>query len=716
MEKFIVSARKYRPATFSTLIGQDSIATTLKNSIKRGQLAHAYLFCGPRGVGKTTTARIFAKTINCMNPGPDMEPCGECESCKSFDEGRSYCIHELDAASNNSVDDIRALTEKVMIPPQIGKYSVYIIDEVHMLSTAAFNAFLKTLEEPPAHAIFILATTEKQKIIPTILSRCQVFDFNRISIPDIVKNLKQIAEKEEVTMDGEARHVIAQKADGAMRDALTLFDQVVAFCGNTVKYEEVIKNLNVLDYDYYFRLTDLSLNGDFANSLALFDDVLRKGFNALYFVGGLGNHLRNLLVCKESASAKLLEVSPALEKKYNEQAQKCPLKFLFNALASTEKCAGEFNRSGNQRLLVEFMLVRISQITGAKPVAQPAAQPVVAPAVQPVAAPAAQPVKAEAPATEPVATAQPAQAGATAPEPTKAVATESSERMERSDFKRADSSATATQPAAAQPTAAQPVAATAQPAVVQAGTTAPSERMEAEHSSGDFKRAGDSKPAAAQPTAAQPAVVHAGATTAEPAKAVATESSERMERSDFKRADSSATATQPAAAQPATQPAANGISIASLMAKAKQQDTAAKTPEKPLDFMGPSEQEEVTIEKVKKAWEKLATEDTTKYPTLVKFAATIKNTVPVLEEDNLTVDFLVGNSNQKMWIEKNAGKQMADFLRKNLNNKNVHLAIKIKTQEQIGKKMYLPEEQEDHIKNTNSEVAKLKDDLGLQLK
>jgi DNA polymerase-3 subunit gamma/tau len=518
------------------------------------------------------------------------------------------------------------------------------------------------LEEPPAHAIFILATTEKQKIIPTILSRCQVFDFNRISIPDIVKNLKQIAEKEQVTIDDESLHVIAQKADGAMRDALTLFDQVVAFCGNTVKYEEVIKNLNVLDYDYYFRLTDLSLNGDFANSLVLFDDVLRKGFNALYFVDGLGNHLRNLLVCKESASAKLLEVSPALEKKYNEQAQKCPLKFLFNALASTEKCAGEFNRSGNQRLLVEFMLVRISQITGAKPVAQPAAQPVVAPAVQPVAAPAAQPVKAEAPATEPVATAQPAQAGATAPEPTKAVATESSERMERSDFKRADSSATATQPAAAQPTAAQPVAATAQPAVVQAGATA-----------------------------------------AEPTKAVATESS-------------AATATQPAAAQPATQPAANGISIASLMAKAKQQDTAAKTPEKPLDFMGPSEQEEVTIEKVKKAWEKLATEYTTKYPTLVKFAATIKNTVPVLEEDNLTVDFLVGNSNQKMWIEKNAGKQMADFLRKNLNNKNVHLAIKIKTQEQIGKKMYLPEEQEDHIKNTNSEVAKLKDDLGLQLK
>ncbi|MBQ2492488.1 MAG: DNA polymerase III subunit gamma/tau, partial [Bacteroidales bacterium] len=372
MEKFIVSARKYRPATFGTLIGQDSIATTLKNSIKRGQLAHAYLFCGPRGVGKTTTARIFAKIINCMNPGEDMEPCGECESCKSFDEGRSYCIHELDAASNNSVDDIRALTEKVMIPPQIGKYSVYIIDEVHMLSTSAFNAFLKTLEEPPAHAIFILATTEKHKIIPTILSRCQVYDFNRISVPDIVKNLRMIASKEDVQIDDSSLHVIAQKADGAMRDALTLFDQVVAFCGNTVDYPSVIKNLNVLDYDYYFKLINNSLEGNFADSLVLFDQVLTKGFNALYFVGGLGNHLRNLLVCKETASSKLLEVSPELEVKYRQQSQRCPLKFLFRALAATEKCETDYARSNNQRLLVEFMLVRMSQLVDQP--AQPKAQ------------------------------------------------------------------------------------------------------------------------------------------------------------------------------------------------------------------------------------------------------------------------------------------------------------------------------------------------------
>src|SRR5574344_2011994 len=697
MEKFIVSARKYRPATFSTLIGQDSIATTLKNSIKRGQLAHAYLFCGPRGVGKTTTARIFAKTINCMNPGPDMEPCGECESCKSFDEGRSYCIHELDAASNNSVDDIRSLTEKVMIPPQIGKYSVYIIDEVHMLSTAAFNAFLKTLEEPPAHAIFILATTEKQKIIPTILSRCQVFDFNRISIPDIVKNLKEIAVKEQVTIDDESLHVIAQKADGAMRDALTLFDQVVAFCGNEVKYEEVIKNLNVLDYDYYFRLTDLALNGDFANSLVLFDDVLRKGFNALYFVGGLGNHLRNLLVCKESASAKLLEVSPALEKKYIEQAQKCPLKFLFNALASTEKCEGEFNRSGNQRLLVEFMLVRISQITGAKPVAQPVAapavQPVAAPAVQPVAAPAVQPVKAEAPATEPVAAAELKVANApcaqSAEQSSSAAATPAEQPAQ------AGATATTAQPATEQPAQAGATATTAQPATeqpAQAGATAPSERMGAERSSDDLKRAGDSQPAAEQP-AEQPAQAGATATTAQPA-------------------------TEQPAAAPAPEPAkaAGGISIASLMAKAKQENTTAAVPEKQLDFMGPSEQEKVTIEKVKEAWEKLAAEYSTKYPTLIRFAATIKNTVPVLEEDNLTIDFLVGNSSQKMWIEKNAGKQMAEFLRKNLKNNKVHLAVKIKTQEQIGKKLYMPEEQESYLKKKNSEIGELKDDLGLELK
>lgn len=378
MEKFIVSARKYRPNNFLSLVGQDSIAVTLKNSIQRGQLAHAYLFCGPRGVGKTSTARIFAKTINCMNPGADLEPCGECESCISFAQGRSYCIHELDAASNNSVDDIRLLTEKVMIPPQIGKYSVYIIDEVHMLSSAAFNAFLKTLEEPPAHAIFILATTEKHKILPTILSRCQTYDFNRISIEDIVKNLASIAKKEEITIDTDSLHVIAQKADGAMRDALTLFDQCVAFCGTQIEYSAVIRNLNVLDHEYYFNIVESALAGNFSRQLLLFDEVLSKGFNALYFIGGLGNHLRNLLVCKDTSTLKLLEMAPAVAERYKAQSAKCSVKFLYEALGNTTKCESEYRQSSNQRLLVEFLLVKLAQLAGqpqalmAEPLQQPA--------------------------------------------------------------------------------------------------------------------------------------------------------------------------------------------------------------------------------------------------------------------------------------------------------------------------------------------------------
>ena len=361
MEQFIVSARKYRPDTFESLIGQENIARTLKNSILRGQLAHAYLFCGPRGVGKTTTARIFAKSINCLNPGPDMEPCGKCESCLSFSEGRSYCIHELDAASNNSVDDIRNLTEMVRIPPQIGKYSVYIIDEVHMLSSAAFNAFLKTLEEPPAHAIFILATTEKHKILPTILSRCQTFDFNRISVPDIVRNLEDIASKEGIAIDSSSLHVIAVKADGAMRDALTIFDQIVAFCGKDVKYDDVIRDLNVLDYEYYFKIIDNSLTGDYMSSLLLFDEILSKGFNALYFVSGLSSHLRDLLVCRSSGSSALLSLPPTLIDRYREQASRCSVPFIFSPLNITMGCEAAYRQSGNQRLLIEFALMRLAE-------------------------------------------------------------------------------------------------------------------------------------------------------------------------------------------------------------------------------------------------------------------------------------------------------------------------------------------------------------------
>ena len=359
MSEYIVSARKYRPDSFETLIGQDTIARTLSNSIKRGQLAHAYLFCGPRGVGKTTTARIFAKMINCSCPGPDMEPCGECESCVSFKEGRSYCIHELDAASNNSVEDIKTLMEQVQVPPQVGKYSVYIIDEVHMLSQSAFNAFLKTLEEPPAHAIFILATTEKHKILPTILSRCQTYDFNRISIPDMVRSLRTVAQKEGVKIDDESLHVIASKADGAMRDALTIFDQTVAFCGTDVKYEDVRRNLNVLDYEYSFTIVDSALSSDYGKCFTILDEVLSKGFNALHFVGSLSEHLRNLIVARTGGLEPLLELPESLKARYAQQAQRCSLAFLYTALGVTTNCETGYKAAVNPRLHIEFMLMRL---------------------------------------------------------------------------------------------------------------------------------------------------------------------------------------------------------------------------------------------------------------------------------------------------------------------------------------------------------------------
>ncbi|MCI6629141.1 MAG: DNA polymerase III subunit gamma/tau [Bacteroidales bacterium] len=391
MSDYVVSARKYRPDSFETLIGQDNIARTLKNSIQRGQLAHAYLFCGPRGVGKTSSARIFAKAINCSNPSADMEPCGECESCRSFAEGRSYCIHELDAASNNGVEDIKALMEQVQIPPQVGKYSVYIIDEVHMLSQQAFNAFLKTLEEPPSYAIFILCTTEKHKIIPTILSRCQTYDFNRISVPDIMRNLRSIAEKENVKIGDDSLHVIARKADGAMRDALTIFDQTIAFCGTDVKYSDVLKNLNVLDYDYSFKLVDAALAGDYATVLLIIDEVLAKGFNSLYFVVSVGEHLRDLLVSRTGGLESLLDFPENLKERYRKQAESCSVDFLYNALNCISACEAGFKSAANQRLFIEFGLMKLCFINH-KPSAQaaaPAPQP--AQELQPQPAPAPQP-------------------------------------------------------------------------------------------------------------------------------------------------------------------------------------------------------------------------------------------------------------------------------------------------------------------------------------
>ena len=362
MKNYIVSARKYRPDTFESVVAQKSLTTTLKNAIQSGKLAHAYLFCGPRGVGKTTCARIFAKTINCTHPTSDGEPCNQCESCLSFNQQRSYSIYELDAASNNSVEDIRSLNDQVRIPPQIGKYKVYIIDEVHMLSQAAFNAFLKTLEEPPAHAIFILATTEKHKIIPTILSRCQIYDFSRIESADIISHLQSIAQKEGIRTEHEALRIIAQKSDGCMRDALSLFDQMVSFTQGDLTYAKVISSLNVLDYEYYFRLTDFILDGKTSQALLLFNEVLTKGFEGSIFIEGAASHFRDLLVNGDPATAELFEGSEELRARYTNQAARCKAKFLFNAIKLCNNCSMNYRTSRSKRLLVELTIIELSQL------------------------------------------------------------------------------------------------------------------------------------------------------------------------------------------------------------------------------------------------------------------------------------------------------------------------------------------------------------------
>ena len=366
MDNYIVSARKYRPSTFWSVVGQKSLTTTLKNAIQSNKLAHAYLFCGPRGVGKTSCARIFAKTINCLNPTADGEACNACESCRAFNEQRSYNIHELDAASNNSVDDIRTLIDQVRIPPPIGKYKVFIIDEVHMLTTAAFNAFLKTLEEPPHHALFILATTEKHKVLPTILSRCQIYDFNRMKVGDTVEHLKYISAKEGITAEEAALDVIAQKADGAMRDALSIFDQVVSFCGKNLTYEKVIENLNVLDYDYYFRLTDLFNAGKVGEAFLLFNEIIGKGFDGGNLIAGLGKHFRDVLVSKDPATVQLLEVSAGIKARYAKQAADCQVDFLYEALKIVEQCEMQYKVRMEKRLCIELALIKLCQINELK--------------------------------------------------------------------------------------------------------------------------------------------------------------------------------------------------------------------------------------------------------------------------------------------------------------------------------------------------------------
>ena len=420
MENYIVSARKYRPSTFDTVVGQRALTTTLKNAIANHKLAHAYLFCGPRGVGKTTCARIFAKTINCLHPTSEGEACNECESCKAFNEQRSYNIHELDAASNNSVEDIRSLIEQVRIPPQIGKYKVYIIDEVHMLSTAAFNAFLKTLEEPPQHAIFILATTEKHKILPTILSRCQIYDFSRITVNDTVEHLENVARKEHIEAEPEALNVIAQKADGGMRDALSIFDQVVSFTNGHITYQSVIENLNVLDYEYYFKLTDFFLENKVVECLLTFNDILRKGFDGNHFITGLTSHFRNLLVSRDPSTLQLLEAGASIRDRYQAQAQKCTPQFLYKAMKLCNDCDLNYRQSKNKRLLVELTLIQVAQLTaepedagsGHGPKKQLSPVFHTAQANQPVAQPAQATPAATAPVSQPTPQPQPAAASA----------------------------------------------------------------------------------------------------------------------------------------------------------------------------------------------------------------------------------------------------------------------------------------------------------------
>ena len=405
MSNYIVSARKYRPTNFDSVVGQSALTTTLKNAIATGKLAHAYLFCGPRGVGKTTSARIFAKTINCLTPNEHGEACDHCESCVAFNEGRSYNIHELDAASNNSVDDIRALIEQVQIPPQIGRYKVFIIDEVHMLSQAGFNAFLKTLEEPPAHAIFILATTEKHKILPTILSRCQIYDFARMEVPDVVAHLKRVADQEGYTYEETALNVIARKADGGMRDALSIFDQVAAFTGGNITYRQVIENLNVLDYDYYFDLTDTLLRRDIPKVMLTLNEILSKGFEAHHFMSGLAAHFRDLLVSRDAQTLPLLEVAESVRQRYAEQAQQCAPAFLYRALKLCNDCDINYRASNNKRLLVELTLIQVAQLLeddGAGSGLGPTRR------LLPIFSPAPAPQRAAQPAPAPaVATAQP---------------------------------------------------------------------------------------------------------------------------------------------------------------------------------------------------------------------------------------------------------------------------------------------------------------------
>ncbi len=660
MSQYIVSARKYRPDSFGTLIGQDNIAQTLKNSILRGQLAHAYLFCGPRGVGKTTTARIFAKMINCSDPTENMEPCGKCESCLSFAEGRSYCIHELDAASNNGVDDIKALMDQVRIPPQVGRYSVYIIDEVHMLSQSAFNAFLKTLEEPPAHAIFILATTEKHKILPTILSRCQTYDFNRITVENIVRNLRMVASGEGVAIDDESLHVIAHKADGAMRDALTIFGQTVAFCGTDVKYEDVLRNLNVLDYEYSFSLVDAFLAGDWSSALMTFDGILAKGFNALHFVAALSSHLRDLLVSKSGGLEALLELPESLKKKYMEQASRCPLQFLYEALGITAQCESGYRASVNPRLHIEFSLMRLSFLMNRQAGVQAAAQPV-----------AAQPVAAQSGAAQPAAVQQ-----------------------------------TSVQPAASRPAPAQqPVV---PPSMVQQAPARQTASLQTVAQQPTSRQASEQQ-VSVQDAPDRPSAVQSANSPASSVPAPAERPSEKTAGPAASEVPAAAAPSVPEGQVPArdrrarsARPAAS-LSLKSMM-EAAPEVAAAAVEDTPLP------EDELLIEK----WPELAKQ----YEDKPRLASMLTTTTLTIEPSDSakTVIFRVVNEAQKEWVESKLLHDLEGSYRKIVGSMKVYLRVSVTQDTAEHKKIYMPSEKAKELMSENDEVKNLVKDFGLDIK
>ncbi len=687
--QYIVSARKYRPDSFEDLIGQDNIVKTLKNSIIRGKLAHAYLFCGPRGVGKTSAARIFAKTINCEHPSADMEPCGECESCISFKEGRSYCIHELDAASNNGVDDIRALTDQVQIPPQVGKYSVYIIDEVHMLSPAAFNAFLKTLEEPPAHAIFILATTEKHKVLPTILSRCQTYDFNRIGIPDIVFNLRGIADKEGISIDDESLHIIARKADGAMRDALTIFDQTVAFCGTEVKYEDVIRNLNVLDYEHSFNMTEYMLANDYASALLEFDGILSKGFNALYFVSSLSTHFRNLMIAKNGALDALLELPESLKKKYKEQADKCSLQFLYEALAVTSQCESGYKESINPRLHIEFALMKLCFLTGGPVSIRPGAQGSAQGAAQ---------AKPQQPSRPNMGSAQTTSQNAAQPSLQAGVQAVPGANASVDDGAKATANVVANVVLNAAGNGAKngsgTSAATADAVAISTGSA----------------DANGAAAATGNATATQPVngVESSPAATEGVAEATAgtpTATSTPTESVAASAAGVTDSTAAPVARRKRSSRSASSLSLDSIT------DEDAKTSADNANNLSDRIPED---DEVFEAWKKIPANYASR-PRLYTTLSTTKIAVKPMEGYKL-LEFYVMNLAQKTWVEQELLKEIEAKIQQELGSSQVRLAVAVIAEEKVEKKIYMPADKAKVMISENAEVEKFVKDLDLDVK